>query len=135
MTVDNIEFGEQLAIYWLNRNTMEWELVDFDSEGTLIQSYEESEVISKLPLVPVPFIDTRSSYSAGDYFVFRLKNHVASYKDSQWTVSRINDDGTETKLCDKVQQTEKEVRLTSSGRYKVEVDYRSEHLVAYITVN
>ena len=135
VTVDNIEFGEQLAIYWLNRNTMEWELVDFDSEGTLIQSYEESEVISKLPLVPIPFIDTRPPYSAGDYFVFRLKNHVASYKDSQWTVSRINDDGTETKLCDKVQQTEKEVRLTSSGRYKVEVDYRSEHLVAYITVN
>ena len=139
VTIDDIEFGQQLVIYWLNRNTMNWEPLGYDPASYIFKliggGYEESAIISKLPLVPVPFIDTRPPYNAGDYFEFRLKNHDASYKDSQWTVSKINDDGTVTKLCDKVKPAEKEVRLTSSGRYKVEVDYRSEHLVAYITVN
>ena len=84
--------------------------------------------------MPVPFIDTKSSYSVGEIFTFRLKNYDQLYKMTEWTIT--DPDG----LVSTYPQSDRNFVLAKSGTYKIQAAVSetagtvSETLETYITV-
>ena len=120
--INDISFGDRVLCYYKVGN--EWKLLG----GT------PGSVISEWPLMPVPFIDTKSSYSVGDVFIFRLKNYDQLYKATEWTIT--DPDG----LVRTYPQSDRNFVLAKSGTYKIQAAVSetagtvSETIETYITV-
>ena len=120
--INEISFGDRVLCYYKVGN--EWKLLG----GT------PGSVVSEWPLMPVPFIDTKSSYSVGEIFTFRLKNYDQLYKMTEWTIT--DPDG----LVSTYPQSDRNFVLAKSGTYKIQAAVSetagtvSETLETYITV-
>lgn len=119
-------FGDRVVVYYASSTPGEWLKVGYVEDGTLV---------GELPLMPAPFIKTEASYSAGDYFAFRLKNNSEPYAGTVWTVTAP--DGTKTTY----NQSEREFQLTQAGKYKIDAAIAetvggtvTEHVVTVINV-
>ena len=91
-------------------------------------------MITEVPIEPVPFIDTKASYTQNDFFEFRLKNHGCDFADTQWKIT--DPDGTPVTKP----QSDGMFQLTKAGAYKIEAAIAPaggavvETVVAYINV-
>lgn len=125
--IREFSFGDKLVGYYSTdaANTA-WEKVRYPENGTMV---------GELPMMPAAFIHTESSYSAGDWFEFRLRNYDAPYAGTVWTITAP--DGARQTF----NQSEAECRLSQAGKYKLEAAIAPkagadivERLVAVITV-
>lgn len=125
--VRELSFGDKLVGYYsVDEAGTAWEKVRYPENGTMV---------GELPVMPAAFIRTESSYSAGDWFEFRLRNYDAPYAGTVWTVT--TPDGSRRTY----HQSEIECQLSQVGKYRVEAAIAPkegadivERLVAYITV-
>ena len=120
--ISDISFGDRVVCYYKVGD--EWRLL----------SGVPGSVVYEWPLMPVPFIDTKSSYSVGEIFTFRLKNYDQLYKMTEWTIT--DPDG----LVSTYPQSDRNFVLAKSGTYKIQAAVSetagtvSETLETYITV-
>ena len=125
--IREMSFGDKLVGYYsVDADNTAWEKVRFPENGTLV---------GELPVMPAAFIRTEASYSAGDWFEFRLRNYDAPYAGTVWTITAP--DGTRRTYA----QSEVECQLGQAGKYKVEAAIAPkagadivERLVTVITV-
>ena len=127
MAVPSIAFGDRIVAYFSTDEAFtEWEKVHYAGDGT---------VVGELPLMPVTFIQTESSYAVGDYFEFRIRNCAERYAGTVWTVTAP--DGTKTTY----NQSDRELQLSQSGKYKIDAAIAAtvggtvaEHVVTVVNV-
>ena len=113
------EIGEKIACYYQPEGG-EYKKVSF---------IDPSIGLDEIPLMPAACILTKTSYSKGEYFYFRLTNHDYTYSDATWTVT---DPGGKTTSYS---QSADKVALSKSGKYKITATTSKETLVAFIKVN
>ena len=123
ITLDEIAFGDRIVAYYTTDTAnSQWErLCAYVYDGT---------IVDELPLVPLPFIRTESSYAVGDVFEFRPLNYDKQFTDAVWKIT--DPDGvTQTK-----NQSELGFALTKAGKYKIELTLSgvSEKIVTHILV-
>ena len=113
------EFGEKLAYYYQPEGG-EYKKVSF---------VDPSIGLDEIPLMPAACILTKTSYSKGEFFYFRLTNHDYTYSDATWTIT--DPSGKTTSYS----QSADKVALSKSGKYKITATTSNETLVAFIKVN
>ncbi len=96
--------------------------------GEAFIAAENGSILTSAPLVDATFIDTQSSYYAGDTFEFKLKNCGYRYNDATWYFTSPSGNVSTYK------QSSGKVKLGASGRYLVRVVTSQESITTYITV-
>ena len=101
-----LEFGDKIVLYCSTDSEMEeFAPVVYPVDGTSV---------GELPVMPVPFIARKDTYSQGDLFHFRLMNHTCLYAGTVWTVTAPSGSVT---VC---KQADGSIQLTESGTYKIQ---------------
>lgn len=124
VTISGLSFGDCFVYYYLDGE--EWKQLDGQA----------GSVVAEWPVMPAAFIYTKSSYSVGDAFMFRLKNYDKRYLGTVWTIT-YPDGHTESIP----QSSCAGIDLNDAGKYKIEAalaetvgDTVTETVVTYITV-
>jgi len=114
-----LELGDQLVAY-------------YSPDGTSLCTFRhphDGSVPTEYPAFPVTFIHKNAHYSVGDYFTFQLDNCPYRYQDATWEITSPS--GSVSTYA----ESDQEVRLTSSGRYKVVARTSQDTVITYINVN
>ena len=94
-----------------------------------LEEEEPESYFDEIAVFPAALIKTEKSYKVGDTFHFRLTNHDYTYKSAVWHIT--DPSGKQVSYP----QTDKGIRLKSSGKYTIKVITSMETIVTTITVN
>lgn len=124
----SLALGDCIALYFnCGGSTLDLKPMPFDDDGS---------VIGEIPIVPVAFIRTNSSYAKDDIFPLKIANYGAKYAGTVWTITYP--DGNRVSIP----QSYDSFQLTQSGRYKIEAAIApsaggavAERVVTYVDVS
>ena len=116
----NLALGDQLIPVFSREGSQ-------DSAEAFIAA-EDGTILTSAPLVDAAFIDVQETYYVGDFLLFRLKNCGYRYNDATWYITGP------TGSTSSYKQSIGQVRLVTSGRYRVKVVTGQESIVTYVTV-
>jgi hypothetical protein len=102
----SLALGDCIALYFnCGGSTLDLKPMPFDDDGS---------VIGEIPIVPVAFIRTNSSYAKDDIFPLKIANYGAKYAGTVWTITYP--DGNRVSIP----QSYDSFQFTQSGKYKIE---------------